>query len=196
MAIVLSASAKSARPVILPGLPFGTAICSVLDTKSTGAPAPPASVTVFMVAGLAAAKTSAGAPALIWVARVALDPKLKVTVLPERGLEVGADLGERLGQRGGREHGERRRGGGLLAAPGRGLGGLGATGADQQQGGRDDQGATDRGTGGHGVSGISTTTWVDFTEATASTPGSSCRSSAASADISDTTRNGPHCRST
>ena len=83
MAIVLSASAKSARPVILPGLPFGTAICSVFETKSTGAPAPPASVTVFMVAGLAAAKTSAGAPALIWVARVALDPKLKVTVLPE-----------------------------------------------------------------------------------------------------------------
>ena len=41
-------------------------------------------MTVFIVAGLAAAKTSAGAPALIWVARVALEPKLKVTLLPDR----------------------------------------------------------------------------------------------------------------
>ena len=36
-----------------------------------------------MVAGLAAAKTSAGAPWVIWVARVALEPKLNVTVLPD-----------------------------------------------------------------------------------------------------------------
>ena len=45
-------------------------------------------------------------------------------------------------------------------------------------------------------SGTSTTTWVDLTEATASTPGSSLSSVAASADINETTRNGPHCRST
>ena len=79
MAIILVSSAKSARPVIWAGLPAGTAICSVLDAKSTGrGRAPPASVTVFMVAGLAAAKTSAGAPWLIWVASVELEPKLKV----------------------------------------------------------------------------------------------------------------------
>ena len=48
----------------------------------------------------------------------------------------------------------------------------------------------------HRSAGISTTTCVDLTEATASTPGSSRSSVAASADISDTTRKGPHCKST
>ena len=47
-----------------------------------------------------------------------------------------------------------------------------------------------------GASGISTTTLVDLTAATATTPGSSPRSSAASRLISDTTRNGPACSST
>jgi hypothetical protein len=44
--------------------------------------AAPAAVTLVIVAGLAAAKMSAGAPCTIWVASVALDPKLKVTLLP------------------------------------------------------------------------------------------------------------------
>ena len=43
----------------------------------------PVSVTVLIVAGLAAAKTSAGAPWLIWVASVELAPKLKVTLAPD-----------------------------------------------------------------------------------------------------------------
>ena len=68
--------------MILCGLPFGTAILSVLETKFVGVSAAPAAVAVFMVAGLAAANTSAGAPCTVWVASVALDPKLKVTVLP------------------------------------------------------------------------------------------------------------------
>ena len=54
----------------------------MLETKSVGRVRGAGAVTVFIVAGLAAAKTSAGAPCTIWVARVALDPKLKVTLLP------------------------------------------------------------------------------------------------------------------
>lgn len=65
------------------GLPGGVAISSWLRTKVDGSPCPsPASVTVFMVVGLAAAKTSAGAPAVMLAARVSLPPKLKVTFVP------------------------------------------------------------------------------------------------------------------
>src|SRR5829696_4000202 len=81
-AIFSSGLAKSASPVTLPGLSGGTAIWSLLRTKTSGSAASPASVTVFMVAGLAAAKTSAGAPATICWARAELAPKLKVTVVP------------------------------------------------------------------------------------------------------------------
>src|SRR5215210_7289300 len=81
--MVLLGSAKSAKPVIRPGFPTGTAIRRVLETKSTDVPARWASVTDFMVAGLAAANTSPGAPWVIWLARVALEPKLKRTMAPD-----------------------------------------------------------------------------------------------------------------
>ena len=129
------------------------------------------------------------------MARVALEPKLKVTVLPDLASKsvpiwVNASVSEAaaktvIGAAGAA---------GLLGSRSGGLRRLGGAAGDQQQCGDRDQHAADR--VGHGVSGISTTTWVDLTDATASTPGSSCRSLAASADISDTTRNGPHCRST
>ena len=74
--------ARSASDVTLPGLLGGTAISPELLTKSVGVPATPASVTVFMLVGDAEANTSAGAPCVIWVARVELAAKLKVTVVP------------------------------------------------------------------------------------------------------------------
>src|SRR5690606_36519736 len=64
------------------GLPAGTAICSLLRAKTAGEFAREAAVTVFMVAGLAAANTSAGAPCTICWARVALEPKLNRTDVP------------------------------------------------------------------------------------------------------------------
>ena len=65
------------------GLPFGTAITSWFLANTAGVPVDsPASVTVFMVAGLAAAKTSAGAPEVIWVASPELPPNEKVTFCP------------------------------------------------------------------------------------------------------------------
>ena len=52
------------------GLPGAVAICRTFVAKIFGAPAArPASVTVFIVASLAAAKTSAGAPWTICWAR-------------------------------------------------------------------------------------------------------------------------------
>src|SRR4029453_13941528 len=82
MAIFLLLSPKSFNPVIRPGFPLGTAIWRTLETKFVGSSAAPTSVTVLIVAGLAAAKTSIGAPSSIWVASVALEPKLKITVVP------------------------------------------------------------------------------------------------------------------
>src|SRR5690606_33433812 len=79
-ATVTPGSARSARPVMPSGLPAGTAMTSWLRVNVTGAPAlPPASVTVCIVAGLAAANTSAGAPSLICWANVELPAKLNVT---------------------------------------------------------------------------------------------------------------------
>ena len=73
------------------GLPFGTAMTSWFFTNVTGSPAAsPASVTVFMVAGLAAANTSAGAPEMICCARPELPPNEKVTVVP--GLAASKSL--------------------------------------------------------------------------------------------------------
>jgi hypothetical protein len=70
---------------------LGTAITSWFLTNTTGEPSPlPASVTVFMVGGLAAAKTSAGAPWLICVASAELLAKLKVTLEP--GLAASKSL--------------------------------------------------------------------------------------------------------
>ena len=63
----LARSANAAMPL---GLPGAVAICRTLVAKIFGVPAArPASVTVFMVASLAAAKTSAGAPLTICWAR-------------------------------------------------------------------------------------------------------------------------------
>src|SRR5690349_12241996 len=78
-AIFLFLSAKSFRPVILPGLPFGTAISRVLLTKLVGVPL---SFTSPMFFGAAEAKTSAGAPSLICLASAELPAKLKVTFVP------------------------------------------------------------------------------------------------------------------
>src|SRR5262249_26964593 len=75
-------SVRSFRLSTLAGLSGGTAICSLLRTKVVGDAARDASVTVFMVAGLAAANTSAGAPWTICWASVALEPKLNFTVVP------------------------------------------------------------------------------------------------------------------
>src|SRR5690606_22027746 len=110
-------------------------------------------------------------------------------------LEVTAQGAERLGQRGGGEHGDlaARR---AVGRPVRGCAGRTGRAArpdrDQQQ---CEQTPNRAHREGHG-SGTSTTTLVALIEAVASTPGSRPSSVAASADISDTTRNGPHCRST
>jgi hypothetical protein len=77
------AFSRSLSAVTLPRLSGGTAISSRLRTKVVGCPdAMWASVTVFMVAGLAAANTSAGAPWVICCARPELPPKLNLTVTP------------------------------------------------------------------------------------------------------------------
>ncbi len=58
---------------------FGTTIVGTLVTKMTGSAALPLSVTFFIWAESALAKTSAGAPSLIWVESAELAAKLKVT---------------------------------------------------------------------------------------------------------------------
>ncbi len=65
------------------GLPDTVAISSWLRTKVLGVPvASPLSVTVFMVVGLAAVKTSAGAPLTMLAASASLPAKLKTTLVP------------------------------------------------------------------------------------------------------------------
>ena len=66
------------------GLPGRVAISSWLRTKVAGCTGGVLRVRddVFMVLGLAAAKTSAGAPLVMLAARVSLPPKLKVTFVP------------------------------------------------------------------------------------------------------------------
>jgi len=67
--------ARSARPVMPFGLPGATAMTKVLRANTFGAPLPsPALVTVAIVAGDAAANTSAGAPLTICWASVELPP--------------------------------------------------------------------------------------------------------------------------
>src|SRR5580693_242890 len=66
----------------LAGLPGGTATSILFLAKSDGLDASPALTTWSMLAGAAEAKTLAGAPLVIWVARPELGPKLKVTVSP------------------------------------------------------------------------------------------------------------------
>jgi hypothetical protein len=74
--------ARSLTDVTFAGLVGGTATSAVFLAKSCGLDASPALTTVSMFAGAAEANTSAGAPPVIWVAKVELPPKLNFTVSP------------------------------------------------------------------------------------------------------------------
>src|ERR1700759_1723267 len=74
--------ARSRTEVTFAGLLGGTAISAVFLAKSFGLDASPAVTTVSMFVGAAEANTSAGAPPVIWVAKVELPPKLNFTVSP------------------------------------------------------------------------------------------------------------------
>src|SRR5512135_1992485 len=69
-------------PMTRPGLSGGTAISRVFLANVAGLVALPARTTVSIVCRLAAAKTSAGAPWLIWRARPELGPKPNLTRTP------------------------------------------------------------------------------------------------------------------
>ena len=78
-----SGLARSAKVVMPLGLPGTVAICRTFVAKIWGASAArPASVTVFIVASLAAAKTSAGAPLTICWARSDDPAKFALTSTP------------------------------------------------------------------------------------------------------------------
>ena len=66
----------------MPGFDGGTAISMVFSAKTVGSAAAPAATTVSMFVVLADAKTSAGAPEVIWLTRAELPAKLKVTFTP------------------------------------------------------------------------------------------------------------------
>ena len=75
--------ARSAKEAIEAGLDGGTAISRTLVAKSTGVPPTSfasASLAMFFVS--AEAKTSAGAPWVIWVTRSEDPAKLRVTLVP------------------------------------------------------------------------------------------------------------------
>src|SRR5271169_5644398 len=74
--------ARSVTDVTFAGLLGGTATSAVFLAKSVGLDASPALTTVSMFFGAAEANTSAGAPSVIWVAKVELAPKLNFTVSP------------------------------------------------------------------------------------------------------------------
>jgi len=75
--------ARSATAVMLAGFDGGTTRVRMLVAYTIGVPsARPASVTVFIVASLAVARMSAGAPCTIWAASAELPPKLSVMVTP------------------------------------------------------------------------------------------------------------------
>src|SRR5262245_31147110 len=112
------------------------------------------------------------------------------------GLELVAQVPECIGERRRGEDGQRAARGGTsrigTCRGGRAGATTGVTAAGEQYGGREDQTESEF----HCGAGTSTTTLVDFTTATASTPGSRPSSSAACAVISETTRCGPACIST
>src|SRR5215472_18466185 len=81
-AVLTDDFARSFTDVTFAGLLGGTAISAVFLAKSCGLDASPAVTTVSMFFGAAEANTSAGAPLVIWVARVELAPKLNFTVSP------------------------------------------------------------------------------------------------------------------
>src|SRR5665647_1965478 len=77
-ATLTSALARSARVVTFAGLPGGTAISRTFVANVDGVSAARAATTASMFLSDADAKTSAGAPSMICVARLELGPKLKV----------------------------------------------------------------------------------------------------------------------
>src|SRR5215469_15381719 len=74
--------AKSVTDATCPGLLGGTATSAMFFAKSCGLDASPAETTVSIFFGDAEAKTSAGAPEVISVARLELAPKLNFTRSP------------------------------------------------------------------------------------------------------------------
>src|SRR5215475_9404904 len=74
--------ARSVTDATCAGLLGGTATSAMFFAKSCGPDASPAETSVSMFFGEADAKTSAGAPEVIWVARPELGPKLNFTVSP------------------------------------------------------------------------------------------------------------------
>src|SRR5215468_11685435 len=74
--------ARSFTDVTFAGLFGGTATSMVFLTKSCGLDASPAETTSCMLFGDAEAKTSAGAPLVIWADSPELGPKLNFTVSP------------------------------------------------------------------------------------------------------------------
>src|SRR5216683_3350105 len=74
--------ARSVTDVTLAGLDGGTATSITFLAKSDGLDASPAVTICCMFFVLAEANRSAGAPAMIWVAKVELAPKLNVTLTP------------------------------------------------------------------------------------------------------------------
>src|SRR5690348_2203806 len=74
--------ARSFTDVTFAGLLGGTATSMMFLAKFCGLDASPAETTSCMVPGDAEAKTSAGAPLVIWASRPELGPKLNFTVSP------------------------------------------------------------------------------------------------------------------
>src|SRR5437660_1928289 len=74
--------ARSFTDVTFAGLFGGTATSMMFLAKFCGLDASPADTTSCMVFGDAEAKTSAGAPLVIWASRPELGPKLNFTVSP------------------------------------------------------------------------------------------------------------------
>src|SRR5690348_12635651 len=74
--------ARSFTDVTFAGLLGGTATSMVFLAKFCGLDASPAETTPCMLVGDAEAKTSAGAPLVIWASRPELGPKLNFTVSP------------------------------------------------------------------------------------------------------------------
>ena len=188
-------AARSLNDTIFFGFPGAVTIVSVLDAKFTGSPATSfASVALSMFFVSADANTSAGAPCVNWVTRSEDPAKENSMSLP--GLSVlncspmsvkdfFSDAGAKTQLSAARCFRRRRRGGLVRRT---------AAGSGKADDGYDGRNARYK---IHDCPpGVSTITVVALTTATATLPGSSFSSRAASALISDTTVNGPHFIST
>ena len=77
---------RRSKTLLIPaGLPFGTMITSLFVANVTGFVTMPALYSACGASGLAAAKTSAGAPSRIWAARVSEPAKLYFWLLSRYG---------------------------------------------------------------------------------------------------------------